>query len=169
MKNKKGVIGIVGTLLIVLMVISFSSPSNSADKSSENINPYERVMGELDDSISSVAENNDRIKAIDNDVENYKNQLGNMIDTYKSLNSDLQKNLEGLERLSGVVDRTQKNSDDVEIKLEELKKNVQEDEEQFVSDKSGIKISPIFILIFLFVNCVIWIQISSYYKKKYVS
>ena len=167
MKNKKGVIGIMGTLLIILMVISISSPSNSADENFESDNPYEEVMQDLDDSINQVAQNNDRIKAIDNDVEDYKNQLGNMIDTYESLNNELQKNLDKLEGLSDVVGKTQKNSNNIEEKLDVLRENVQKNEEKFISENSGIKISPIFILMFFLFNCIVLVQISSYYKKKY--
>jgi peptidoglycan hydrolase CwlO-like protein len=169
MKNKKGVIGIIGTLLIVVMVISFSSPRNSADENFEEvINPYEEVMYELNDSINRVAHNNDRIKAIDSDVENYRDQLEGMIDAYESLNNDLKENLNGLDRLSDVVEKTKKDSGEVELKLDTLRGNVQENEEKFNVENSGIRISPIFILMFLLVNCVVWVQVSSYYKKKYV-
>ena len=48
MKNKKGVVGIVGTLLIVVMVIIFNSAGNSADEDvGEEANPYYEVLRDL--------------------------------------------------------------------------------------------------------------------------
>lgn len=76
MENKKGVIGIVGTLLIVVMVIMFNSTGNSANGDLyDEVSPYGEVMRELDDSIDTAKGNNDRMITID-DVENYKEELG---------------------------------------------------------------------------------------------
>lgn len=172
MENKKGVIGIVGTLLIILMVISISSPYNSAEentmeKGNSFSDPYTEVITELDDSINQVVQNGGRISSIDNEVDNYKRRLQGMKEIYDSLGEDLERNLQGLENLENVVERTKQDSNEVGMKLESLKKDVQKNKEEFIVENSGIRVSPMIIFIFLLVNCVVWIQISNYHKRKY--
>jgi archaellum component FlaC len=167
MKNKKGVIGVFGTILIVLMVIAFNISGNLAEERSGEDHPknvYDEMVDELNNTLRIANENNNKIGSIDRELDAYRMNIEEMLEDYENLGENIRESLEGVRRLGNEVNRVQSGSGNIEVELEDLKNEVEEIRGE--SGVRGFRIDFMSMAIFIFINFLVWLQISSYYRSK---
>jgi len=167
MKNRKSVIGITGIVFLVLVVTMVNNYGNLVSSERVNqLNPYEDIISDINDSLAKVNSNNNRMQSIDSKLDAYRNSFQDTLDAYNSLGRDIKKRLDDVKRLEGEIDKTRTGSDELGMKLLELKERIEENRER-LEKNDGIEIGIFYLAGFVLMNLIIWLQISSYYKNKY--